>query len=154
MKSGSINTIGATPLKYTTSNMTAAQQSTEDIFNNAAPLDAPETYNYTAPSLTTSHAGKQSVNPSITQSENETKHLKSNSACVQQINQRSHQSSRVNASQQFVKEDQKMPNIQQQLQNQTQVYSVQAQSVNCSIKNGINHPKLAIQKAQNSSERT
>ena len=82
MKSGSINTIGATPLKYTTSNMTAAQQSTEDIFNNAAPLDAPETYNYTAPSLTTSHAGKQSVNPSITQSENETKHLKSNSACV------------------------------------------------------------------------
>ena len=92
MKSGSINTIGATPLKYTNSNMTATQQSTEDIFiNQAASSEAPENYNYTAPSLTNSHAGKpSSVSKAIPSLENEPqKHLKSKSACVQQINNRS-----------------------------------------------------------------
>jgi hypothetical protein len=85
MKSGSINTIGATPLKYTNSNMTATQQSSEDIFNNQAPSsEAPENYNYTAPSLTTSHAGKPGVSKAIPSLENEPqKHLKSKSACVQ-----------------------------------------------------------------------
>lgn len=89
MKSGSINTIGATPLKYTTSNMTATQHSSEDIFHNQAPSEAPENYNYTAPSLTASHVGKQSAKPATTSIENEPKHLKSSSACVQQINNRS-----------------------------------------------------------------